>query len=63
MRVEVYYNLHKHLFSVRHKGKDISHRYDVQLGDVTFAVQEAGRGRGKFLVKNKKMYMLLYVVL
>lgn len=43
MRVEVYYNLHKHLFSVRHKGKVISHSYDVQLEDVTFAVQQAGR--------------------
>ena len=42
MRVEVYYNLHKHLFSVRHKGKVISHSYDVQLEDVTFAVQKAG---------------------
>ncbi len=45
MRVEVYYNLHKHLFSVRHKGKVISHSYDVQLEDVTFAVQKAGRDK------------------
>jgi|TARA_R110001592_G_scaffold341348_2_gene630251 hypothetical protein len=42
MRVEVYYNLHKNLFSVRHKGKVIAHVYNVQLEDVTFAVQAAG---------------------
>ena len=42
MRVEVYYNLHKNLFSVRHKGKVIAHVCNVQLEDVTFAVQAAG---------------------
>ena len=45
MRVEVYYNLHKNLFSVRHKGKVIAHTYDVQLEDATFAVQPSGRAK------------------
>ena len=43
MKVEVYYNLHRHLFSIRHKGKVIGHRRYVSLSDVTFAVQPAGR--------------------
>jgi len=43
MKVEVYYNLHRHLFSIRHKGKVIGHRRYVSLADVTFAVQPAGR--------------------
>jgi len=43
MKVEVYYNLHRHLFSIRHKGKVIGHRRHVSLTDVKFAVQPAGR--------------------
>ena len=43
MKVEVYYNLHKNIFSIRHKGKVIGHRRHVSLSGVTFAVQPAGR--------------------
>jgi len=43
IKVEVYYNLHKNVFSVRHKGKVLYHRRYVALTDVTFAVQPAGR--------------------
>ena len=50
IRVEVYWNLHKRLFSVRalegeNKGRVIKHTYGVQLKDATFAVQPAGRER------------------
>ena len=50
MRVEVYWNLHKHLFSVRalegpNKGRVISHSHRITLTDVKFAVQPAGRER------------------
>lgn len=50
MRVEVYYNLHKHCFSVRalegpNKGRVIKHANTVELSQVTFAVQPAGRAR------------------
>jgi hypothetical protein len=45
MRVEVYYNLHKKTFSVRHKGKVIEHTDRIVLQDVTFAVQPAGRAK------------------
>ena len=47
MRVEVYYNLHKNLFSVRHKGKVIHHLYNVTLENVTFAVQAAGNAKAR----------------
>lgn len=50
MRVEVYWNLHKHLYSVRalegpNKGRVIAHSYGVTLTDVKFVVQPAGRDR------------------
>ncbi len=48
MRVECYFNLHKHVFSVRalegpDKGKVILHASNVLLKDVSFVVQKAGR--------------------
>jgi hypothetical protein len=39
------WNLHKNIWSVRHKGKVISHQGTVCLSDVTFRVQPAGRDR------------------
>ena len=45
MNVQVYWNLHKNLWSVRHKGKVISHQGTVCLNNVTFRVQPAGRDR------------------
>jgi hypothetical protein len=50
MRVAVYYNLHRRLFSVKalegpNKGRVIAHRESVALTDVTFKVREAGRQR------------------
>jgi len=43
MRVEVYWNLHRKLWSVRHKGKVIAHVTSVQLENVLWVVQPAGR--------------------
>jgi len=49
MRVRVYYNLHKHTFSIQHwvDGRWLVRDYadTVRLTDVTFRVSEAGRQR------------------
>lgn len=50
MKVEVYFNLHKKCLSVRalegdRKGRVIAHTDAVELFDVTFAVQPAGRAK------------------
>lgn len=50
MRVRVYYNLHRHTFSIQHyidgKGWRVRDYADeVSLRDVTFHVSEAGRQR------------------
>jgi hypothetical protein len=50
MRVYVYYNLHKHLFSVRalegeNKGRVVAHVKHISLEDVVFKVSKAGRAR------------------
>ena len=43
MRVEAYYNLHKHCISARPIGGKVKHYAWVNMRDVTFAVQPAGR--------------------
>lgn len=50
MRVYVYYNLHKHCFSIKaltgpNKGRVVAHSNNVTLTDVEFRVSEAGRQR------------------
>lgn len=45
MRVEVYWNLHKHQYSIRSKGRVIMHADKVMLRDAKFVVQPAGRER------------------
>lgn len=44
-RVMVYYNLHKHTFSVSYLGKIILYADMVKLNDVEFRVREGGRER------------------
>jgi hypothetical protein len=51
-RVEVYYNLHKHVLSVRQRGLVIMHTPTVELEDVVFSVQPAGRN--KVIKENRK---------
>tara|TARA_R110002051_G_scaffold246267_3_gene305848 strand:+ start:483 stop:941 length:459 start_codon:yes stop_codon:yes gene_type:complete len=45
MKVEVYWNLRKHSYSIRHKGKVIAHLSCITLKDVQWVVQPAGRKR------------------
>ena len=52
MRVEIYFNLHKKVFSMRHKGKVIAHVCKATLKDVSYVVQPAGRA--KVLLEKKK---------
>lgn len=42
-RVMVYYNLHKHTFSIKDKKRVILHADYVKLGDVEFRVREGGK--------------------
>ena len=54
-KIEVYRNLHKKCFSVRHKGKVVMHLQDheqLSLTNVKFVVQPAGRA--KVLREKKK---------
>jgi hypothetical protein len=44
-KVDVYWNLHKKLFSIRQNGKVIAHMGKLCLTDVDFRVQPAGRDR------------------
>ena len=45
MRVEVYYNLHKHVFSVRHKGRVIAWTNVVAIENPEYVVRQSGRQR------------------
>ena len=45
MRVEAYYNLHKRCISYRPIGGKVKHTVMLQLNDVTFSVQPAGRAK------------------
>ena len=45
MKVDVYWNLHKKKYSVRHKGKVIDHVPFIRLANVQWVVQPAGRRR------------------
>ena len=50
MIVDVYFNLHRKLYSIRacegpNKGRVIAHRHTVTLIDPTFKVSQAGRAR------------------
>jgi len=52
MRVEVYYNLHKNVFSVRHKGKVIAWGNSVTIENPEYVVRE--KGRQKVLEEGRK---------
>ena len=45
MRTEVYFNLHKKVFSIRKGGKVVSHASCVLIHQPSFVVQEGGRKR------------------
>lgn len=42
-KVMVYYNLHKHTFSIQKKGIVVLHADFVKLGDVEFRVRQGGK--------------------
>ena len=42
-KVMVYYNLHKHTFSITYNNKVIMHADYVKLGDVEFRVRQGGK--------------------
>jgi hypothetical protein len=42
-KVMVYYNLHKHTFSIQYQGKVIIHADMVKLRDVEFRVRQGGK--------------------
>ena len=52
MKVKVYWNSHKKLFSIVHKGKVIAHKKVVFLSDCKFVVNQ--KGREKVLQQKKK---------
>ena len=43
--VKVYWNLHRHLYSVQQNGLVVGHAESVALNDVKFKVSQAGRNR------------------
>ena len=45
MKADIYYNLHKHCLSVRHKGLVVNHADKIALRHVKFVVSQAGRKR------------------
>jgi hypothetical protein len=45
MKVEVYWNIRKKCWSVRHNGKVIQHRAALYMKDVQWVVQPGGRAR------------------
>ena len=44
-RVQVYYNLHKHCYSIRQSGRVIGHTDSIVLRDARFNVAPAGRDK------------------
>lgn len=64
MKVKVYYNLHKHCFSVvslnkENYGKVIDHVRDITLENAQFKVSEAGRQR---VLREKRKNVHAFVV-
>ncbi len=58
LKVQVYRNLHKNLWSVKYKGKIIAHLDELYLKDVSFHVQEAGRRR---VIRERKKNVHAYI--
>lgn len=58
-RVMVYYNLHKHTFSVAYNGRVITHADYVKLSDVEFRVRQGGRQK---VLKEKKKNVHSFVI-
>ena len=62
-RVQVYYNLHKHCYSIRQSGRVIGHTDSIVLRDARFNVAPAGRDKVRATgVKNVHATVSGYVV-
>jgi len=42
---EIYWNSHRKMFSVRHKGKVVGHAHSINIPNAKFVVQPAGQRR------------------
>jgi hypothetical protein len=58
-KVMVYYNLHKHTFSIRYNGIVIAHADYVKLFDVEFRVRQGGREK---VLKDKMKNVHSFVI-
>jgi hypothetical protein len=58
-KVMVYYNLHKHTFSVSRNGRVITHADYVKLVDVEFRVRQGGREK---VIKDKQKNVHSFVI-
>ena len=58
-RVMVYYNLHKHTFSLTYNGRVISHSDYVKLSNVEFRVRQGGREK---VLKEKRKNVHSFVI-
>lgn len=62
-RVQVYFNLHRKVYSVRQGGKVVAHVREIALRDVNFLVGAAGRDRVRATgQKTVHAYVTGYVV-
>lgn len=61
MKVKVYFNLHKKMFSVVDfsTGKVVDHRYGLSLNDAVFRVQQGGRNR---VLRERKKNVHAYIL-
>lgn len=57
-KVMVYYNLHKHTFSVKYDDKVILHSDYVKLGDVEFRVRQGGKEKVR-IEKSKNVHVFV----
>ncbi len=58
MRVDVYYNLHKKTYSIRHKGVVVQHADNIIIENAEYAVGKAGNKRVR---KEKRKNVHAYV--
>jgi hypothetical protein len=58
IKVDVYWNIHKQCYSLRHRGKVVAHTQFTELRDVEFIVNPRGRDR---TIREGKKYVHAFV--
>jgi hypothetical protein len=58
IKVDVYWNIHKQCYSLRHRGKVVAHTKFTELRDVEFIVNQKGRER---TIREGKKYVHAFV--